>query len=235
MGNEIYETDQLVSDYLFFHYADKKDFLPWEFGPSDALDFPVRTAVYAEGRKYAKALDLGCAVGRSSFKLTEYAEDVLGIDFSHAFVEAAAKMGAGEVVNVKRNSGEFSLKAPEGYDLTKMKFAQGDAMKISEMGTFDLIHASNLLCRLPNPTKFLEDVSSALNPRGRLILATPFSWLEEYTSKDQWPEGDSWEWLQDQLRSEFDLVKHSDEPFMIREHARKYQWCVSKVSVWQKK
>ena len=61
-GNEIYETDQLVSDYLFFHYAAQTDFMPWECGPVDALDFPVRTARYAEGLHYEKVLDLGCAL-----------------------------------------------------------------------------------------------------------------------------------------------------------------------------
>jgi len=108
-------------------------------------------------------------------------------------------------------------------------------MEVAEMGQFDLIHASNLVCRLPKPADFLKDVEKALSPGGRLILATPFSWLEEYTSKSEWPQGDSWDWLQKQLEGSFKLINEADEPFMIREHSRKYQWCVSKVSVWEKK
>ena len=66
-------------------------------------------------------------------------------------------------------------------------------------------------------------------------MATPFSWLEEYTPRDEWPDGDSWTWLCRKMADNFELINEADEPFMIREHARKYQWCASKVSVWQKK
>jgi len=235
MGNELYETDQLVSDYLFFHYGKGEDFLPWEFGPKDGLGFTKRTAGYAEGREYGKVLDLGCAVGRSSFELSKYSEDILGIDFSHAFVEAAERIAGGEEIKIRRKAGEYVVKSPEGLDTTNLKFQQGDAMNLGDIGKFDLIHAANLICRLPSPKKFLETLTSLLNPGGRVIFATPFSWLEEYTPKSEWPEGDSWEWLQNQMGKDFELLKEKDEPFVIREHVRKYQWCVSKVSVWELK
>lgn len=236
MGNEIYETDQLVSDYLFFHYAKNGDFMPWECGPQDALGFPQRTASYAAGRSYKRVLDLGCSVGRSSFELTKYAEHVLGVDYSHAFIKAASSLAWGEVIRVKRRVGEFVLAAPDNCFASKVNFEQGDAMDLSEdLGTFDLVHASNLLCRLPSPKQFLQTLPHLVNAGGRVILATPFSWLEEYTPRDEWPDGDSWAWLQRKMSDQFTLEQEADEPFMIREHARKYQWCVSKVSVWQKK
>ena len=34
-----------------------------------------------------KALDIGCAVGRSSFELARSFDNVIGIDFSHAFID----------------------------------------------------------------------------------------------------------------------------------------------------
>lgn len=235
MGNELYETDQLVSDYLFFHYAKDKEFMPWEFGPKEALHFPERTASYAEGKRYATALDLGCAVGRSSFELTKHAEHVVGIDFSHAFVKAASALAWGETLHVRRRVGEFAMRAPEDADVTRVTFQQGDAMALDGVGTFDLIHASNLLCRLPSPKTFLASLPSLLNTGGRVILATPFSWLEEYTPRDEWPDGDSWVWLQRKMAERFELISVADEPFMIREHERKFQWCVSRVSVWELK
>ena len=39
-----------------------------------------------------RVLDVGCAVGRSSFEAARYAGDVLGIDFSHSFVAAANQL-----------------------------------------------------------------------------------------------------------------------------------------------
>ncbi len=237
LGNDIYETEQLVSDYLFFHYAKDEEFMPWEFGPKEALHFPQRTAGYASDKKWAKCLDLGCAVGRSSFDLTKYASKVLGVDYSHAFVDAASDLSKGHSLNVKRNSGTYNISAPTESDISpgNVTFQQGDAMQMDSLGKFDLIHAANLVCRLPQPKQFLENIHNSLNQGGRLILATPFSWLEDYTDKTLWPEIDSWQWLQDILSEKFNLVEQKDEPFMIREHSRKYQWCVSKVSVWDLK
>ena len=34
-----------------------------------------------------KALDIGCSVGRSSFELARSFDNVIGIDFSHAFID----------------------------------------------------------------------------------------------------------------------------------------------------
>lgn len=37
------------------------------------------------------------------------------------------------------------------------------------------------------------------------------------------------------LSPHFDLVARTNEPFMIREHARKFQWGVSDATVWRRK
>jgi 2-polyprenyl-3-methyl-5-hydroxy-6-metoxy-1,4-benzoquinol methylase len=37
----------------------------------------------------SRALDVGCAVGASSFVLGKYFGDVLGVDFSQNFIDAA--------------------------------------------------------------------------------------------------------------------------------------------------
>jgi len=67
------------------------------------LDFPVRTAEacieWSKNRlaseptpSKTRALDLGCAVGATSFKLSEAFDEVVGIDFSNAFVKAASRL-----------------------------------------------------------------------------------------------------------------------------------------------
>jgi len=38
-----------------------------------------------------------------------------------------------------------------------------------------------------------------------------------------------------ELGASFELVNQADEPFLIRETARKYQWTVSMVTRWVKK
>jgi hypothetical protein len=34
---------------------------------------------------------------------------------------------------------------------------------------------------------------------------------------------------------EFNLVTTKDLPFLIREHARKFQWSVAQASIWQRR
>ena len=65
-----YETDKLLNEYLLFHYAAPGEILPWPGGPHDALDYAVRCVTECLDTKSlppsARALDVGCAVGRSS-------------------------------------------------------------------------------------------------------------------------------------------------------------------------
>ena len=73
MADNIYESDRQVREYLLFHYGEPDQVLPWKRGPREALGFPARCVrelinSSSVGRD-ARALDLGCAVGRSSFEL----------------------------------------------------------------------------------------------------------------------------------------------------------------------
>ena len=43
------------------------------------------------------------------------------------------------------------------------------------------------------------------------------------------------EWLQTTLAPAFTLERLTDEPFLIRETARKFQWTTSLVTVWRRK
>ena len=40
MTKGFYETNKALSEYLLFHYGKPDEVLPWEFGPTDALDYP---------------------------------------------------------------------------------------------------------------------------------------------------------------------------------------------------
>src|SRR5712691_9068529 len=77
-----YETDRALSEYLLFHYGAPEQLLPYAFGPTDALNFPGRcvTECLSVTRlpSQARALDLGCAVGRSSFELARSCAQVVG-------------------------------------------------------------------------------------------------------------------------------------------------------------
>lgn len=237
-----YETDRLLAEYLLFHYGTAAEVLPPNSpqGMGEAVDFAVRTVAHFTPGPVASALDLGCAVGRSSYELGLTSQQVLGIDFSQNFVRAAQGIGAGPVRYVRQDEGhlrtQMTANLPAGLEGKQVSFEAGDAMNLrDDLGSFDRVHAANLLCRLSEPLLLLKRLPELVKPGGELVLATPCTWLEEYTPPDNWPPGGTLDWLKQHLESSFELLRQGDEPFLIRETARKYQWTRSQVSVWRRK
>ncbi|MCB1208271.1 MAG: methyltransferase domain-containing protein [Verrucomicrobiales bacterium] len=243
--SNIYETRRLLDEYLLFHYGTAAEVLPWTKGPTDALDFARRTVselIDAERvTKGGTALDLGCAVGRSSFELATLGLLVTGIDFSNSFIDAARELAASGQMSYERRDEGATLtpliaKVPDDSPRGNAHFEQGNAMDLrADLGSFDVVHAANLLCRLTEPTRLLARLPALVKSGGQLILTTPCTWLEEFTPPSNWPIGSTRDWLQQELAESFELDLQADLPFLIREHARKYQWSVALGSRWIRK
>ena len=249
MSGNIYEEERLVREYLLFHYGDPDEVLPWKHGPREALGFAARCVrellnSSAVGRD-ARALDVGCAVGRSTFELAGHCREVIGIDYSAAFVAAAEKIRtAGSLDYTFAIEGDRTASAtarvPAGVDAARVKFEVGDAMELrTDLGAFDVVLAANLLCRLPDPHVFLARVPDLVKTGGQLLLTTPFTWLEQFTPRDKCIGGTAEKESADELTSllepHFELKSTKEIPFLIREHARKYQWSVAWGTRWVRK
>ncbi len=125
---------------------------------------------------------------------------------------------------------------PENLPRLNVRFEQGDAMDLrAGLGAFDVVHAANLLCRLSDPQKLIERLPALVKPGGQLLLTTPCTWLADFTPPENWPVGSTRDWLKERLSEHFVLVHDQDLPFLIREHARKYQWSVAWGSRWVRK
>lgn len=251
-GSVVYESSRAVEEYLAFHYSPKETAMPYNLSIPDALDFPARMAAIAakhslpERRKVA--YDVGCSVGRGTFEMTKTFDKVVGVDFSHAFIDAANEVKTGEPSYEVLEQGslrtQHAAKLPAGCDASKAQFRQGDACNLGDIGEVDCITAVNLLCRLPEPQAFLQKACECIRPGGLLVLVSPFSWLEEYTAPEKWFGGkldaagqpiDSHGAVAKVLDPHFELVARSDEAFLLREHVRKFQFGVSDCTVWRKK
>lgn len=249
----VYETDALLCQYLLLHFAKPEEVLTWDFGPKESLNFPVRCAEkclsLSEGApERRRALDLGCAVGRSTFELSRHYDSVLGIDYSHQFIDAALEMKAEGSMDYERlDEGDITTPLtaflPEGVNPGRVDFEQGDACDLREdLGTFDLILMANLVCRLPDPMKLIDRLPKLVAPRGLIVFTTPFTWMEEFTPKEKWLGGTpidgkpnpSKEAFTDALNGSFKLIHDEEVPFFIREHARKNQWSVAWLSAWHR-
>jgi putative 4-mercaptohistidine N1-methyltranferase len=243
--SEIYEDPKILDEYLLFHYGKPAEVLDpkiqWPEGMVQALDFAVRTTLHFSKQQVARGLDLGCAVGRSTFEMSRTCEKVIGLDYSHSFIAAANCMkDEGRIDYSRLDEGAITARLaaelPHGIDGSRVEFIQGDAMHLPEnLGRFGRVHAANLLCRLTDPVLLLERLGDLVEKDGELVLATPCTWLENFTPRENWPKSDTLGWLKEYLLEYFDLRSECDEPFLIRETARKFQWTRSMVTVWQRR
>ncbi len=246
MPESFYENQRVLQEYLLFHYGEDTANMPWADGPQSGLRFPQRCV--SEGLdpwrlpNPSRALDLGCAVGRSTFELARHCDEVIGIDFSHAFILTARTLCRERVLPFEYIECGEIMKSTEArvpdVDCSKVSFEVGDAQNLrSDLGQFDVVLAANLLCRLPRPQLLLERLPTLVKPGGQLILTTPNTWLESFTGPNFWiggrpSTGTTLEVLDGRIGSSFERMKRADLPFSIREHGRKFQWSVAEMSVW---
>ena len=243
-----YETDTMLSQYAEFHYGD--EYL-------NVANFPKALAELAiemmAGKEMKKALDLGCSVGRASFELAKHFEQVTGIDFSARLINLGTQMAEQGVVRYTiTDEGELVHYNERRLDqlgledtAAKVEFLQGDACNLKPIFKgYDLILAANLIDRLYKPTQFLATVHERLNQNGLLVLASPYTWLEEHTEKAHWlggfkKDGESFttlDGLKAILEPHFELIRGPEAiPFVIRETSRKFQHTLSEVTVWKRK
>lgn len=244
----VYETDSMVSQYIEFHYGDTY------FGvPNFPLTCIAEVAKHLNGKSIDRALDIGCATGRSSFELARHAQHVDALDFSARLIVAPTALqkdglqryaiqDEGEIVSFK----EVRLDDLGYADIAdRVNFMQGDACNLPEKFTdYDVVFAGNLIDRLYEPLTFLNLIKDRIRSGGLLVITSPYTWLEEFTDRDKWLGGfkaqtgenyTTLEGIQDALQPEFTLAgKPVDVPFVIRETRRKYQHSVAELSVWVK-
>lgn len=250
MNTPYYESDEAIAQYLLLHYGAPAEVMPFPGAAVEAAGFPERcvTATIDAARvpSGARALDLGCAVGRSSFELARFCASVTGIDFSRRFIDAARRLQRGEALEVSiPEQGDLRrqirVRAPEGIDRDRVQFEQGDAMNLrSGLGVFDVVLLANLLCRLADPRRCLAQLAALVRPGGQLVITTPSTWRQIHTPREHWIGGferdgravRTLDGLQEILGPSFDLSRRIDLPLLIREHARKFEYIVAEATAW---
>jgi putative 4-mercaptohistidine N1-methyltranferase len=248
MTSSFYDSDEAVAQYLLFHYGTPEQICPLLPEARGACGFPVRCVTEPMRQlpleRTGRALDLGCAVGRSSFELARHFEEVIGIDFSSRFINAARAMqerGMADIRAPREGSmgDDFQVQLLPDSTHGRVRFEQGDACHLrSDLGVFDLVLMANLIDRLPDPARCLARLPGLIVSGGWLIMTSPYTWLEEYTPRALWLDGGgdgTLAALGKKLAPDFSLHRTLDLPFVIRDHRRKYQWSVAEASIWQRR
>ncbi len=116
------------------------------------------------GRRFTRALDVGCGLGMLTKRLAGSAHEVIGLDIAQAAVDKASAAAAG---------------------IGNIRYMQGDALSLPDtLGRFDLIVIADTLYYLPPPItpamlkKVAVQISKLLAPGGLCLLANHyfFSW-----------------------------------------------------------
>ncbi len=243
----IYNTDALISQYCHFGWGENA--LGVENYPAACARIAL---AYMQNRPKRKALDVGCAIGRSTFELARGFDEVIGVDFSARFIQEAEYIKENGILRYSMpTEGElknfYEVRLAD-FDLdeerNRVSFWQADACNLKPLYTdFDLVFGGNLLDRLYDPKKFLDALASRINEGGMLILTSPYTWQEESTPKEKWIGGykkdgenvTTLEGLKEILGDDFELIDTKDIPFVIQETARKHQYTIAQMTIWQKR
>lgn len=243
-----YETDTMLSAYAEFHYGECY---------FDAPNFQKAIAQIAIEKMVDKpsrrALDLGCAVGRASFELAKHFDHVTGIDFSARLINLGVQLKRDGVIRYAiADEGDLLLYREQRLasfgleeNANKVEFMQGDACNLkAAYNHYDLVLAANLLDRLYDPILFLQHIHERINAGGLLVLASPYTWLEEHTDRANWlggfkKDGESFSTLdgiKSVLNPHFQLIEGPfSQAFVIRETRRKFQHTLSEVTIWERR
>ena len=243
-GPAIYESQEMLNRYMLMHWGSDDDIMgdvPRVTRPT-VVHLPRKCAelVCQYTPRFDKALDLGCAVGRSSFEMARRFLQVVGVDYSHEFIERANQLKRFRQSSYWRkdtgSAGAHLMASVDAeIDSSRLRFEPGDACALApELQGFDAVLLANVLCRLPDPAACLQRMQGAnalVKLGGILVMTTPLSWLEAYTPKARWLHGIA---SIQGIITEFELLHEEELPFAIREHQRKFEYIITQASVWRR-
>ncbi|MCS7025302.1 MAG: class I SAM-dependent methyltransferase [Bryobacteraceae bacterium] len=152
-------------------------------GAAEGLYRTMSSLVLAQ-RQCERLLDIGCGVGRMLYDCAPALPHTqfTGVDYSYEMCRRAAR--------ILQSNGELRLPAWQHRGMSQavlrgvgplpnVHLAQANALDLPfAAATFDTVTATLLLCRLSDPLRGLAEMVRVLRPGGRLLLATPFGYLD---------------------------------------------------------
>lgn len=196
-GSSYDATRQHLSTYAWDHYGDLDPREIGPIGPGSARSVLDRGLELAGVLPEGPILDLGCAVGRTTFELaTRTGRPVVGVDLGYAMLRLAARaLREGRVSYPRRRVGlvydrrDFAVRFPNREDVD---FWACDALALPfPAGTFAAVVGLNVLDCVQSPHDLLAALPRLLAPGGKAILSTPYDWSPAATPVEAWLGGHS--------------------------------------------
>jgi SAM-dependent methyltransferase len=231
-----YEADSTREEYLAFHYPDGDPLEPFlgPRTPPPAERHPYAARGWWERRPRDLALDIGCACGRTTLDLARDHRYAFGLDRSRALVRAAEGV---------RRAGRARYRTVVEGDLVRQHdvaveappnatFLLGDALRLPFPDrAFATVVALNLLDRVPDPERAVDEMGRVVAPGGLLLVGSPWTWLDRFTPRERRLGGFEGargpvrgaETVRDRLAPAFALEREGHLPFFLLHHARSGQ------------
>jgi SAM-dependent methyltransferase len=226
-GSALDSYRQHLSTYTFDHYGDLDPAEPKDSPvlPGSVLELLKRGFSHIDERVEGPAIDLGCAVGRTSFELAKSVDDlILGVDLNFAMLRtAAAILHQGRVTYPRRRVGivfdkrEFPV-VLEGSSKVDFWACDGTSLPFADE-SFSLAASLNVLDCVQSPYDHLKEVGRILKPNGGAIVSAPYDWNVNATPVEAWLGGHS-QRSESQGASEVmlrSLLAGGEHPYAIQE------------------
>jgi uncharacterized protein YbaR (Trm112 family) len=183
-----YETDEVVSSYLWSHFGDiiADEHASRAYGTWAGLMQP----------QAGIALDAGGAVGRFTFDMSMRCEFAIGIDTSQAFIRAARRLmrERSMVVSLKDEGllrRDVTIRLPDDRRCDRVEFLVANALALPfRRDSIALFSSLNLLDKVPSPIRHLREMNRVTRDSGaQFVLSDPFSWSTEAAAVEEWLGG----------------------------------------------
>lgn len=192
-------TRQHLSSYAWDNYGDLD---PAEAPNGPAAPNGVGRCLHAglepiETRLEQPILDIGCALGRSSFELAAGSSQlVLGIDTNFPMLKLAQRILAEQRLSYPRrrigvvyDRREFEINLPA---MDQVDFWACSGMSLPfRANRFGLAVGLQVLDSVGSPLGLLSAIADVLLPGGSAVLATPYDWSPAVTPVEAWIGGHS--------------------------------------------
>jgi uncharacterized protein YbaR (Trm112 family) len=183
-----YETDEVVSSYLWSHYGELLD--------DDNASQAYSTWAGLIRPQTGVALDAGGAVGRFTFEMSTRCDFAIGIDTSLAFIRAARQlMLARSMVVPLKDEGllrrEVTIRLPDDWRSDRVEFVVANALALPfRKKSMALFSSLNLVDKVPSPIQHLREMNRVARDRdAQFLLSDPFSWSTEAAPVKEWLGG----------------------------------------------
>jgi len=202
-GTNYDASRQHLSSYTWGHYGDLDSGQPQVPGRSNAaFACDLISCLHAglellETAVHSPIIDIGCAVGRTSFELAEkYDALVLGVDLNFSMLRVAQKILRNEpqAIPIRRVGLVYEHRVLDAWfaGADRVDFWACDAMALPfPNNSFGLVTTLNVLDSVASPHELLVSVNDSLKTSGWAVLACPYDWSSAVTPMEGWIGGHS--------------------------------------------